>query len=224
MEKYLPYIITGLAAYVLGSVPFGLLIGKACGVDVRTVGSKNIGATNVFRTVGKGPGLLAFFLDFLKGLVSAGLIPLLFHAAAGGTATLGENLTGGMLAVAGHTWPVFLKFKGGKGVATSAGMLFAVAPAAIGIALGVWIVVMAIGRYVSLASILAAIALGAAVWVPCIFSNADASLELTVRIILSVLALLVVVRHHANIGRLIRGTENRFAFTRAQRERAKAGK
>lgn len=224
MEKYLPYVIIGLVAYLIGSVPFGFLIGKAHGIDIRTVGSKNIGATNVFRTVGKGPGLLAFLLDFLKGLVSAWLVPVLYHAVSGGDATLGENLTGGILAVVGHTWPVFLHFKGGKGVATSAGMLFAVAPAAIGIALGTWVVVMAIGRYVSLASILASLALGVTVWIPAVFSNPNSSLELTVRIILTVLALLVIVRHHANIGRLINGTENRFSFTKKQRERAKSGK
>ena len=196
--------VTALVAYLLGSIPFGLLIGLSRGIDVRTVGSKNIGATNVLRTVGKPWGILAFSLDFAKGLVAAAVVPRLVLA---GSPPALAMLVGGIAAVVGHTWPVWLRFRGGKGVATSAGMLVAVAPAAVGLALAAWLVVLLASRYVSLASITAAVVLAVAIWFPP-FAVADGGVLIPV--LVSLLGALVVYRHRSNIARLANGTENRF--------------
>ncbi len=117
-----------LAAYLMGSIPNGLLLARLKGIDLQKVGSGNIGATNVYRCVGKGWGIAAFVLDAVKGFVPAFVFPRLMEAAP---PWLG--LACGVAAVAGHNWPVWLKFKGGKGVSTSAGMLLGIAPAAVGI-------------------------------------------------------------------------------------------
>ena len=208
--------LTILLAYLAGSVPFGLLIGLARGVDVRTVGSRNIGATNVLRTVGKPWGALAFVLDFAKGVAGAALAPLLAQALLGGGWTSPAalaRLAGGLAAVAGHNWPVWLGFRGGKGVATSAGMLVALAPTAVGLAFLLWLAVFLATRYVSLASILAAVALGVLVWVP---RFAVPGGGVVAPALLSLLALAVIWRHRANIARLAAGTENRFSFRRKE--------
>ncbi len=202
------YFLVIFAAYLLGTVPFGFLIGKARGIDVRTVGSKNIGATNVFRTVGKKWGTLAFICDFLKGLLSAALIPYLVSLVLKCEITTELKLAGGLAAVAGHTWPVWLKFKGGKGVATSFGMLVAIAPAAVGTAFALWIVSFVLSRYVSLASILAALVLAILVWVNPFYVDGN----IAIRILISLLGALVVFRHRSNIVRLCNGNENRFSF------------
>ena len=204
----LSYIGGGAAAYLLGAVPFGLLIGRARGVDIRTVGSRNIGATNVFRTVGKPFGLLAFACDALKGLAACTLIPALAgRLAAGPDAAPGGSglpLACACLAIAGHNWPIYLRFRGGKGVATSVGALAGLAPAAAAIGLGVWIVIFAATRYVSVASMISAAAVAAASW--ALFRPDDRLMPS----FLTALALLVIVRHHGNIRRLLNGTENRF--------------
>lgn len=198
--------VTVGVGYFLGSIPFGLIIGLLRGIDVRTVGSKNIGATNVFRTVGKPWGVLAFVLDFAKGLGGALLAPHLGRMLCGeGVASVDMlALTGGIAAVVGHTWPLWLKFRGGKGVATSAGMLAAIAPIEVGIAFVAWLLVVAISRFVSLASIIAAITLASAVWMR------NTSESNVIPIAVSMLAVIVIWRHRANIKRLIAGTENRF--------------
>ena len=215
---FLPYILAGLLAYILGSVPFGMLVARARGVDIRAVGSRNIGATNVFRCVGKPWGILTFVLDFLKGLAGAWLIPTavsrLFPEEGISAPTLA--LVGGAAAVVGHTWPLFAGFKGGKGVATGFGMLVAIVPAAVGIAFGAWIVVMAVSRYVSLSSVTAAAVLAALVWMPCFCRHVPSS------IVITALALGVIVRHRSNIARLVNGTEARFSFTAAQKAREEA--
>ena len=201
-----------VVAYLMGSIPFGLIIGLARGIDVRTVGSKNIGATNVLRTVGRPWGILAFALDFGKGVAGAVLAPLLANAVCGGAPAPDiAALAGGLAAVAGHTWPVWLRFRGGKGVATSAGMLVAIAPAAVGIAFAVWLVVLIASRYVSLASISAAAALAVAIWFRASHSAPHWWL---VPALVTALAVLVIARHHANIARLMSGTENRFSWKR----------
>ena len=201
-----------VVAYLMGSIPFGLIIGLARGIDVRTVGSKNIGATNVLRTVGRPWGILAFALDFGKGGAGAVLAPLLANAVCGGAPAPDiAALAGGLAAVAGHTWPVWLRFRGGKGVATSAGMLVAIAPAAVGIAFAVWLVVLIASRYVSLASISAAAALAVAIWLRASHSAPHWWL---VPALVTALAVLVIARHHTNIARLMSGTENRFSWKR----------
>jgi acyl phosphate:glycerol-3-phosphate acyltransferase len=189
-----------LGAYLLGSVSNGLLIARMKGVDLRKNGSGNIGATNVFRCVGKGWGITAFALDALKGFIPAFFFPRLVE-----TAPPWLGLACGVAAVAGHNWPVWLNFKGGKGVSTSAGMLLGIAPGAAGIGFAVFAITLALTRFVSLGSILAAIAVPAAgVWL----YGADNRLLVGALI---AMGLLVVVKHRANIGRLLAGTEPRIA-------------
>jgi len=203
------WILTGVAAYLLGSIPFGLLIAKSRGVDIRAVGSKNIGATNVFRCVGKGPGIAAFALDTGKGFVAAFFLPRLVALALGmdvSTFSLQPSaLFAGACAVVGHNWTCFAGFKGGKGVATSLGLLLGIVPFGALVALGVWVVVVVISRYVSLASMVAAAALGVSVW----FLYPQ---TVWLPAVVTLLALLVIAKHHANIRRLLNGTENRFSF------------
>ena len=187
-----------LAAYLLGSIPNGLLIARLKGIDLQKVGSGNIGATNVFRCVGKGWGIAAFVLDAVKGFVPAFFFPRLLDAAP---PWLG--LACGVAAIAGHNWPVWLKFKGGKGVSTSAGMLLGIAPAAVGIGFAVFALTVALTRFVSLGSILAAVAVaGSGVWL----YGADNRLLAGALIVLGAL---VVLKHRANVGRLLKGTEPR---------------
>ena len=187
-----------LAAYVLGSIPNGLIIARLKGIDLQKVGSGNIGATNVFRCVGKGWGVFAFILDAVKGFVPAFFFPQL---VTGGPDWLG--LACGVAAVAGHNWPVWLKFKGGKGVSTSAGMLLGIAPAAVGIGFLVFAITVALTRFVSLGSILAAIAVPTAY----ILLNGTGNKLLAGALI--VMGLLVIFKHRANIRRLLKGEEPR---------------
>jgi len=205
-------------AFVVGSIPFGVLIGKARGVDIRAEGSGNPGATNVGRLLGFRYFLLCFLLDMGKGLA-----PTLGYALAAG---LLDNTTDqndawrwvGVMAAAvlGHMFSPFLGFKGGKGVATGLGALLGVFPeltVGAGVAFVAWGAVFALSRMVSLASILAALALpaGVAIGIEVLGRSWGASLPFL--IVASGLALLVIVRHHGNIRRLLAGTEHR--FTRA---------
>jgi len=183
------------AAYLLGSIPTGLLLGKAYGIDVRKEGSGNIGATNLYRTVGRKVGIITLIGDCLKGLlpvvlVSFSALPSEFAAWVG----LG--------AFCGHVFSVFLKFKGGKGVATALGVFLALAPLAVAIAIALFAVLMFIWRYVSLGSISAAAVMPLAVY----FLGGSR----TVTIVTLIIALIVIVRHHENIKRLFAGTENKF--------------
>lgn len=204
------YIFVAIAAYLIGSVPFGLLIGLARGVDVRKTGSCNIGATNVLRTVGRPWGILAFALDFAKGVAGSLLAPALASAFMPGTSDSGLlKLVGGMASVAGHTWPPWLAFHGGKGVATSFGMLVAIVPVQVGISFAVWLAVLLASRFVSLASISAAVVLPVTVWLMKFDSSTG---NWTLPVALTALGLLVIYRHRANISRLMSGTENRFKF------------
>jgi glycerol-3-phosphate acyltransferase PlsY len=188
--------ILAVAAYLFGAVPFGLLVAKAKGIDIRQQGSGNIGATNVFRCVGKGWGIFTFMLDALKGFIPAFVFPLI------GSLSGEWGVLFGMAAILGHSFPVYLEFKGGKGVATSAGMLVGIAPLAVGIGFICWVICMVASRYVSLSSILAAGAVAITVWIQ--------DKGLIVNIALTVLAALVVWLHRANIQRLLNGTESRF--------------
>ncbi|HHX97621.1 MAG: glycerol-3-phosphate 1-O-acyltransferase PlsY [Kiritimatiellia bacterium] len=185
-------------AYLLGSIPNGLLIAKTKGVDLRRTGSGNIGATNVFRCVGKSFGILALFLDAAKGFIPAFVFPRLLEGPPNWLA-----LACGIAAVAGHTWPVWLGFKGGKGVATSAGMLLGIAPAAVGLGLLAFAITLTLTRYASLGSIVAAVV------VPTAYAVMDGAGNPLTAIVFALMGLLVIYKHRTNIGRLRRGQEPR---------------
>lgn len=195
-----------LAAYLIGAIPNAYLIGKLKGVDIRHVGSGNVGATNVFRAVGKGWGVLTFVLDALKGFVPAFLFPLLANTVFALTAHAHYlAILCGAMAITGHNWPVYLRFKGGKGVATTTGALLGIAPPAVGIGFAVWVVVFAFSRYVSLASIVGALVVGAGSWF--LYGKKE---ERILPITLTLLAILIIWRHRSNIQRLLTGQEHRF--------------
>ena len=184
-----------LLGYGIGSIPFSFLIARLFGVrDVRTVGSGNVGATNVMRSAGKAPGLLALLLDGSKGAVTV----LLSRGFASSEA---EVCLAGLFAVVGHMFPVWLGFRGGKGVATGAGLFLPLGPFALSVAVGVFGVTLAALRYVSLASIAASLSLPLALYL----RGASSTVTLTGL----VAAGLVIAKHRANIGRLLRGVEPR---------------
>jgi glycerol-3-phosphate acyltransferase PlsY len=207
------WLLAGGASYLLGAVPFGLLVARARGVDIRRVGSGNIGATNVFRSVGRSWGVLTFLLDMGKGFAAVRALPWAAALALGTPpdAAVREGLTlvCACLAVAGHNWPVYLGFRGGKGVATSAGVLLGLAWLACLAGLAVWLVTLLLTRYVSVASMAAAVGIGLAAW-PLYGRTAGPWLPLA----LTLLAAATVLRHRSNVRRLLDGTEHRFSFGR----------
>ena len=194
-------LLAALGAFLLGSIPTGYLVARAKGVDIRQHGSGNIGATNVFRTLGKPLGVLVFFIDALKGF---GAVWLASHFGEAGPWT---GIVAAVAAIAGHNYTPWLGCKGGKGIATSAGVLLALMPwAVLAIAL-VWIVVFKVSRYVSLASICAAAALPLAVGVLWFAGCGGNGPLLAFALLISALA---IWRHRSNIERLRAGTESRF--------------
>ncbi|MFB3879964.1 MAG: glycerol-3-phosphate 1-O-acyltransferase PlsY [Armatimonadota bacterium] len=187
-----------LCAYLIGSIPFGMIVGLSRGVDIRKHGSGNIGATNVLRLLGPGPAALVFVGDTVKGVVPVMVGARLLDAWAVPRADL-WLMALALAPILGHTFPIFLRFRGGRAVATTLGALLGMSWRAGVIGLGIWIVVVALTRYISLASIIAApsvpvylaLAGGSSVW--CIFWAA--------------IAALIVLRHIPNIRRLRQGTE-----------------
>lgn len=212
----LGFIVLLVLAYLLGSVPFGLLVARAKGVDIQKVGSGNIGATNVFRMVSKPLGILTFVLDALKGFLPAWFFPILGKLAFGIFQRSELGLLCGVAAILGHTWPVFLRFKGGKGVATSAGVLLGVAPMAVVFGLLGWIVLFVTTRYVSVASIGAAVIVPVCAWTQCAL-RLHSSRHLLLPLVLTALGGLVIWRHRSNIQRLLDGEEHRFTFGKETR-------
>ena len=190
------------AAYLGGAIPFGYLIGRMRGVDVRTVGSKNIGATNVYRTVGHGWGVLAFLCDFAKGIVPTLACAAWVARHGGADATLAHlPVCVGVACVVGHTLTVFMRFRGGKGVATAVGVFLALVPVPTLLAFGVFVAAVWLSHYISLGSMLAAATLGVAVW----FVPASTLLRVTA----DAVAVFVIVKHRSNIVRIANGCENR---------------
>jgi glycerol-3-phosphate acyltransferase PlsY len=208
----IPILIAAVAGYLLGALPFGYLIARTKGVNIFEVGSKSSGATNVVRVLGKGPGYLVFFLDLLKGAIAtwfgAIFMPLdMAQPVVNGIGALFSGSPLGMIvglvaAIIGHSFSCFIKFRGGKGVATAAGGFLILLPVVTLIAGAVWIMVFYASRYVSLASIFAAIALP----IVAFFRHEPPLLQWFTLFI----AVLVIVRHRANLGRLLNGTENKF--------------
>lgn len=199
-----------LVSYLIGSIPWGYLIGKRNGVDIRTLGSKNIGATNVTRVIGKWSGKLCFILDFLKGFIPVLVVTILLEKEIIDDSYHIVQIVTAVSAVLGHMFPVYLWFRGGKGVSTTGGALLALAPISFGIAGIVWIVVYLLSRYVSLASITAAAILPICAtlitWLkPDLYYHSSYVLGL-----LYFLAFMTILKHSGNIKRLLKGTENKF--------------
>ena len=195
--------------YLFGSFPAGYIAGRMAGVDVRAHGSGNIGATNVLRVLGKKWGYAVFFVDAFKGFAAVRLTLFLAnHLPAAQLYAEYFAILAAVMCIIGHTFPVWLRFKGGKGVATSAGALFGLMPFVVPLILLIWIIVFETTRYVSLASIAAAISLPIVVGLFLRWKF----LEGTALFYFSILiALLVLWSHRSNFSRLLNGTEQRFS-------------
>ena len=201
------FIVVLAGSYLLGSIPFGYLIGRVAGIDIRKVGSCNIGATNVVRVLGKRYGYAVFLLDFFKGFGAVRLSMLLaMRSPPGWNSPELFGIIAAVSSVVGHSYPLWLKFKGGKGVATSAGALFALTATGGLIGLGIWIVIFWLTRYVSVASITAALLLPVVILA---ISWRDERPRAIFYFSLCVAAV-VIWRHRSNLSRLMRGTEPRF--------------
>ena len=214
---FTPLIIALVVGYFLGSLPFGYLVARSKGVNIFEVGSKNPGATNVRRVLGSGPGNLVFFLDALKGAIATGW-PMALRALDTPICQCGAEQVGYMSiaglvgSLLGHSFSCFTKFRGGKGVATATGGLLVLMPLAIAIGAVVWATTFYSTRYVSLASIFAAISMPISAF---LLKEQRLLLGLTVAI-----AVLVVVRHRTNIQRLMAGTESKFVKKKKDLARA----
>lgn len=220
-------ILTYLLGYLVGAIPFSFIIAKLKGVDLRKVGSGNIGATNVLRSCGKVAGFWAYFADIAKGIVAPLLIDLL-RRALGPNGTESEWLKILFLfsyftPIVGHLFPVFLGFKGGKGVATSAGVLFYLVPVPLLATMAVFFAVFLPTRIISISSIVAAIVFPPVVWLHHVLAQKDflwdwaaftapsVSAEIGVFLVIaSALCLFIIYRHRENIRRLLRGEEHSF--------------
>jgi acyl phosphate:glycerol-3-phosphate acyltransferase len=200
------YILIAVLAYLLGSLPTGFLVGKAKGVDIRHKGSGNIGATNAFRALGKPAGIFVLLIDALKGYAAcAWLCDALYQPLGVPVSNLEYlRITAGFCALLGHNFTCWLKFKGGKGIATSAGVLAALVPWALVIIVSIFLVVFLVTRYVSLGSIAGASALPLAIWIT--------HGSWTMFAVGTVMAALAIYRHWSNIQRLRQGTENRISL------------
>jgi glycerol-3-phosphate acyltransferase PlsY len=202
----LAFLLVG--SYLLGSIPFGYLAGRLIGVDIRQAGSGNVGATNVVRVLGKRYGYPVFALDVLKGFVAVKIAMLV---APGRSPAWNSPEIFGILAaissVLGHLYPPWLTFKGGKGVATSAGALLALTPIATLIGVIIWIIVFCLTRYVSLASITAAVVLPVII---LLVSSDDQNKRKPLFYSSACVAAVIIWRHRSNLCRLMRGTEPRF--------------
>ena len=219
----LGYVIVAIAAYLLGSVPTGFLVARARGIDIRAAGSGNIGATNAMRVLGKPAGIFVLLMDALKGYVAcAWLPPLIFNWLAPHYSGLFVDfkiqpvelqvrfhVVAGIFAVLGHNYTCWLKFKGGKGIATSAGVYLALAPLPLLIAMVVFILALLATRYVSVGSISAAVALTAAVWMLTPH-------KVLLGIVTTVLGVLAIYKHKGNLQRLAAGTESRLQFKKKE--------
>jgi len=211
------YIIIAIAAYLLGSIPFGFLAAKIKGIDIRSVGSGNIGATNAMRVLGKPAGIFVLLMDAFKGYAACAFLPMLVHNwlaphYSGLFSYFNQmpeeyqirlKVIAGVAAVLGHNYTCWLKFKGGKGIATTAGVYLALAPWALLIGLVVFILAVAITRYISVGSMSAAVALPAAVW-------AMPPHNVLLGAVTTALGALAIYKHKSNLQRLRAGTENRF--------------
>lgn len=218
-------VLFPLGAYVIGSTPFGVLIARAKGVDLRSAGSGNVGATNVGRTLGKKWGYICFCLDVAKGLLPTVVAGSLLRGQAGFPTLVHQAawLAVGFGAIAGHVFSFYLKFRGGKGVATSMGVVLGIFPYFTwpGLcALGVWIAVTLVSRYVSLGSIVAA---GAFVPLVVAFRWPELARIWPLVTFAGAMAALIILRHRTNIVRLLAGEENKIGAAKKQSPDAACG-
>jgi len=197
-----------ILSYLLGSTPTSYIVGRLWkGIDLRKHGSGNVGATNTFRVLGPIPGVTVLLVDILKGLVAVLFITRL--VLSGSISGEWIKVFCGLAAICGHNWTVFLKFRGGRGVATSIGVFFGLVPQAIGITMIVGVAIIALSRYVSLGSI------SGAILFPILVYHFKISLPY---LFFSLLAsLLVIIKHIPNIKRLIKGKENKLSFRRKRK-------
>jgi len=210
-----------IVSYLLGSIPAGYLVGRMAGIDIRKVGSGNIGATNVTRVLGKRYGYPVFAVDFLKGLAAVILSILIAkHTQPGWFSPDLFGITAAVSSVIGHSFPVWLRFKGGKGVATSAGALFGLMPLAALVGALIWFVTFKLTRYVSVASITAAVALPIIIFVMTSLNQTHRKGLFYSSICL---AAVVVLRHRSNLSRLAHGTEPRFEPLKIAMSRSTSG-
>jgi acyl phosphate:glycerol-3-phosphate acyltransferase len=188
-------LVTVIAlAYLVGSVPFAFLLSRQRGIDLRQVGSGNIGASNVLRTSGVRVAVIAMGLDAIKGMVAVMLAERLASGA-------GAAMAAGLASVFGHIYPIWLRFRGGKGVATAAGVFAVLTPTALGIASAAFVVAVWGTRYISVGSVVGALTLA----IVAVLSDAPGAIELGS----AIAALLILHRHRANIARVLAGTERR---------------
>lgn len=192
-------IISMLTGYLTGSIPTGFIFAKLVGKsDIRKLGSGNVGATNVYRTTGKTLGVLTLLIDIMKGIIVVAVFTPYFHKWGIPLNLHHHQILMGLAVISGHNWTVFLKFKGGKGIATSAGVLLVLCPGIMGLVLLVWIVTFALTKVISLASIAASISF------PIIAAFFG---DLSVTLFAVVLCIISIFKHRSNIQRLIRGEE-----------------
>jgi len=198
------HIILGLVvSYLAGSIPFGFLIAKIVkGIDIRQVGSGNPGATNVGRILGKPYGIVVFFLDMLKGFLPMYFFDRLFFG-------YGHNLAVilcGVGVICGHTFPIFLRFKGGKAAATGCGVFLWLAPVPLFISVAVWLTTVFVSRYISLGSMLSSVSMVVCI---IILKNDPFGRELSLTLFSIFISALLIVRHKSNIKRILNGTESK---------------
>ena len=212
------YIFGLTISYLIGGIPFGYIIAIAKGIDIRKHGSGNIGASNVGRILGRKYGSIIFVLDLLKGFISVLLIPVFVSTLHFPTTSedLLVNLCG-LCAIFGHVFPVYLGFKGGKGVATSFGVFIWLAPVSLAIALAIWIATVIVFRYVSLGSIIGSLSI-----VGCIIvlESDPFGKGLYLTSLSVVVTFLIIMRHSTNIRRIISGTETKIGSHKQEKPRA----
>jgi len=185
-----------VGSYLIGSIPFAYIITKtARGIDIRNFGSGNPGATNVFRVAGKTYGLITLMFDFLKGLITVSVTKLFYPDL------ISISIICGLLSIIGHNWPVWLKFRGGKGFATSLGVLLGLIPLVTLFGLITFVIIFILTKYVSLSSVLSSIVVIAMCWIK--------REQLILCLFVSLTGLMIIIRHRPNIVRLLKGTESK---------------
>jgi glycerol-3-phosphate acyltransferase PlsY len=203
------FLLFGCIAYIFGSIPTAVWIGKSWyNLDVREHGSKNAGATNTFRVLGKKPGIIVLSIDVIKGFLAVYLPFIFLYTKIDLDILIQIQIISAILVVLGHVFPVFANFKGGKGVATSLGVIFGIHPLAAAICLGIFLIVFIIGNYVSLGAIIASFSF------PLLIKFVFAETSIWLNSFSMILSLAVIVAHRKNMVRLLNGTESKMYLLR----------